>query len=99
MSKENPEAGDLFLYDFKAYADRKRYGIMIVVPSKYDTSKLELRWLCNSEPAKQYFHPWSNYPWSNSESIKKELSDHEFLFNLNGYTLETEILKSIGKIK
>lgn len=94
MSKENPEAGDLFLYDFSAYDDRERYGIMIVVPTKSDPSKLELRWLCNSEPAKQYF-----YPCSNSEQIKKELSRHEFLFNLNGYMLETEILKSIGKIK
>ena len=94
MSKENPQAGDLFLDDFSAFDDRERYGIMIVVPVTGDTSKLELRWLCNSKPAKQYFHPCSS-----SEGIKKELSKHEFLFNLNGYTLETEILKSIGKIK
>ena len=94
MSKENPEAGDLFLYDFSAYDDREKYGIMIVVPTKTNPSELELRWLCNSEKARQYF-----YPCSISGDIKEELSKHEFLFNLNGYLLETEILKSIGKIK
>lgn len=97
MSKETPKAGDLFLYDFNgAFRGRERYGIYIVMPKRENTDKLEIRWLCNSEKNKQYFHPVTMA--GGNSKLEIALDRCEFLFNINGYDLETSILKAIGKL-